>query len=471
MNGFPPAVRRLATLALSSGLLLLLVVGTAGAQPVPVPETWGGSFTERPRATGSWGGLRDELGARGVVLDLDLLVTPQVVARGGRDDDFESWGNAEYTLNVDTQKLGLWPGGFLRVKGTTSFGNSIQRDAGGILPVNSALLLPEPEDNSSALLHATFTQFLSPHVGVTLGKLFTLEPGSNDFSGSYRTQFLNSALTMPFSFALVPISAYGGGLIVVPRENVVLSVLALDPRGTPENDDVGDAFDDGVMLLASGEVKIEPFGRRGLHKVGLMWSDEERLSLEQDPDNIARLLLTERFPLLGDPGPLLARILERFFPALLVPTSAPHEDEQTWAFFYGLEQYLWHPEGDTERGIGVFFNFGVADEDSNPIEYSYSVGIGGQGAVPGRPDDAFGIGWARTEFSDDFLPFLRRQLDLGLRREDVYEVYYNVALTSWLNATLDVQVVESALEKRLGDSGLEDMDTAVIGGMRLYVRF
>jgi len=89
-----------------------------------------------------------------------------------------------------------------------------------------------------------------------------------------------------------------------------------------------------------------------------------------------------------------------------------------------------------------------------------------------RPCDSFGIGWARTEFSDKFLPFLRQQLRLGLEREDAIEMYYNASITSWLNATLDLQVIEPALTKHLGSSGrLEDTDTAVVAGLRLYVRF
>ena len=43
----------------------------------------GGDFWSRPRLTGSWGGLRDELGKKGVVLDVDLLQTLQGVASGG----------------------------------------------------------------------------------------------------------------------------------------------------------------------------------------------------------------------------------------------------------------------------------------------------------------------------------------------------------------------------------------------------
>ena len=101
--------------AAAVGLIALLLAGAAVAQPVDIPPTWGGDFWDRPRLTGSWFGLRDELGKKGVVLDLDLLLTPQGVGSGGREDEAAFWGNSEYTLNVDTQKLGLWPGGFLRV--------------------------------------------------------------------------------------------------------------------------------------------------------------------------------------------------------------------------------------------------------------------------------------------------------------------------------------------------------------------
>ena len=37
-----------------------------------------------------------------MVLDADLLLTPQGVISGGQETGGEFWGNAEYTLNVDT---------------------------------------------------------------------------------------------------------------------------------------------------------------------------------------------------------------------------------------------------------------------------------------------------------------------------------------------------------------------------------
>jgi porin len=453
------------------GVTLLGARTPARAQPIDVPATWGGDFWSRPRLTGSWGGFRDELGKKGVVFDADLLLTPQGVLTGGRDTGWEFWGTAEYTLNVDTQKLGLWPGGFFKIHAASTFGESLSNDSGALVPVNTAWLVGEPNEPSTTLLNATFMQFLSPKFGLIAGKIFTLDSDRGEFAGNFRTQFMNTGLAFPMSLALVPISAYGGGVIVLPWEGVSLSALVLDPSGTAENNDITEAFDDGVMVLATGSVEVKPFGRLGHQKAGFMWSDKTRVSLDQDPANIARLLLIERFPRLGNPGPVLQRILERFFPQLLVPTQRPNREDSTWALFYGFDQYLWHPGGDTKRGIGVFFTFGTTDGNPNPLKYTYNMGIGGNGVVPGRPHDSFGIGWTRTEFSDDFLPFLRDRLGLGLEREDAVEIFYNASITSWLNATVDLQVIEPALKKNLTSSGLEDADTAVVAGLRLYMRF
>src|SRR5262249_23591869 len=146
-------------------LALLVMAGATSAQPVDIPATWGGDFWSRPRLTGSWGGLRDELGKKGVVLDLDLLQTPQGVASGGRDEVLRYWGLAEYTLNVDTQKLGLWPGGFLRVQGMSSFGQNVNNASGAIISPNMISLLSEPGDPTTGLTNLTFMQFLSKHFG------------------------------------------------------------------------------------------------------------------------------------------------------------------------------------------------------------------------------------------------------------------------------------------------------------------
>jgi porin len=93
--------------------------------------------------------------------------------------------------------------------------------------------------------------------------------------------------------------------------------------------------------------------------------------------------------------------------------------------------------------------------------------------VPGRPDDSFGFGLVRTQFSNSFLPLLRQQFNLGLQREDAIEMYYNMAITPWMNVTSDLQIIYSGLNRALSSTTgqLTGIDTAVVAGARLRVRF
>ena len=150
----PNPTRRRTTWRVLVGLAFVILSDQASAQLVDVPDTWGGDIFSRPRLTGDWGGLRDDLAKKGIVFDVDLLATPQVVTSGGRNTGGAFWGNLDYTLNVDTQKLGLWPGGFFKFSADTGFGSNIFGDAGSIVPVNTAALLPAPDDRTTALMNA-----------------------------------------------------------------------------------------------------------------------------------------------------------------------------------------------------------------------------------------------------------------------------------------------------------------------------
>ncbi len=70
------------------------------------------------------------------------------------------------------------------------------------------------------------------------------------------------------SLDLVPFSAYGGGIIGMQWENVLLSAMLLDPSGTATNNDISEAFDDGFLVFAGGKVTIKPFGLVGHQQLG-----------------------------------------------------------------------------------------------------------------------------------------------------------------------------------------------------------
>jgi porin len=458
-------------MAVSRWLALAMLVQVhivASAQTADVPDSWGGDFGARPRLTGSWGGSRDELGRKGLTLDVDLLLTPQAVLSGGRSTGSAVWGNLDYALNLDTHKAGLWPGGFVRIEGMSGFGTSVLEESGALIAVNTAATLPATSEHTTALTNATLTQFFGDQLSVMLGKINTLDLGETEFYGNYHTQFLNTALLAPMTLEQVPVSAWGAGVFVQPRADLQLSVFILNPSGTPTTNPV---FGDGIEIQPNVQWTIRPFGLVGHQGLAATWDDRQRYSLEQEPANLVHLLLLQKFPRLVNPGPALTAILEQYFPQLLQPAGPLNTKSSTWALGYTFDQYLWQPQGQPEHGIGLFFAAGISDGNPNPLQYSLVVGIGGKGVIAGRAADSLGIGFASTEFSSEFVPYLRERLPLGLERENALEIYYNATVTGWLGLSADLQLVSPGLSKTLTGTALTNVDTAVVAGLRLYARF
>jgi len=455
--------------ALTAFFLAMATAMPLCAQPYPVPPTWGGDLGSRPRLTGDWGGSRDDLAKKGFVLDEDIYWTPQVIFDGGKNETGGNWGNAVTSMHLDTAKAGMWRGGYFKLKAVTSFGHNIYSYTGALVPPNEAWALPTLEEDTG-LQEFSFLQLLSPKFGVLAGKI-DLSVTPNVFYGDYRTGFANTSLNLPLASALVPLSAFGAGVVYLPTHEIHLTGMLLDPSGTIKNNDLGDAFDDGVMALVTADVKTKFFGRPGHQNLLLSWSNKERISLIQDPTNIARLLLTEKFPRLGSPGPILYEILEEKAPELLVPAEPLNTEDDTWAAVYSFEQFLWQPEGDPKHGVGMFFSAGVSDGRANPIKNSFTLGLVGKGVVPKRPSDDFGIGFSRTEFSDYFVADLRERFDLGLDHEDALEIYYSMAVTPWLTVTPSLQLVRSGLERYLDENReFQDLDTTYLFGVRFGIR-
>jgi len=435
-------------------------------------ESYAGDLWSRPRLTGTWGGVRDRMAERGVTLDVDLLQILQGVGTGGRSTGVKYGGSAHYSLTVDTAKLGLWRGGSFNVYAMSGYGDSVNRKSGAIVPVNYNGVLPEPDESVTALMNLAYTQMLTGWLGIFFGKIDNVDGDSNEFADSYKTKFLNEGLATDFVNVMVPTSAWGGGIVLTPWDGAIFYAGVLDPNGTPTDNSLTDAFAGGALVSAQGRVTVKPFGLTGHHYLDVVWSNQERTSLRQDPANLSRMLLELRFPRLQNPGRTLSQIIDRFAPALAAPPAPLKQEPTTWAVLYNFDQYLWSPDHAPDRGVGIFFRFGVTDGNPNPFKYGYNAGIGGKGVIPGRPRDSFGVGWSRVDFSRDLLPGLRQQLGLGLNHEDAVEIYYNAGIAPWLYVTVDLQIVEPGLKKDIDSAGrLQNVDTAVVGGLRVFTRF
>ena len=443
----------------------------ADATLFPIPD-YTGDLWKRPRLTGDWGGLRTTLANKGLQLEIDTVQIFQHVTDPGKERTGRYGGSADYYLKFDTGKAGLWPGGFLKLHGETSFGHSVNGSTGALSPVNGDIIWPGFSRTASALTNLTFVQFLAPWAGVIIGKMEGYDADANEFADDHRSKFLNLSFDFNLVNALAPVSALGAGVLLVPFKDSIVTLAVLDPNGVPTESGFDNFFKDGMFLSGEGRMAVKPFGLGGHQLLGFTYSNKERVSMSQDPTNIARGLLQSKFPRLQNPGPILRQILEQRFPGLLIPAQPLNKENDAWSIYYNFDQYLWNPDRNPNRGVGIFGRFGVSDGKANPIKYQYSLGVGGKGVFAGREQDSFGIGWSRLQFSDEFVPFLRKNVGIGLVHEDTFELYYNFALTGWLNLTMDLQAIEPGIKKTLTSSGqLKSLNTAVVTGFRLKMNF
>ena len=132
----------------------------------------------------------------------------------------------------------------------SSFGQNVNDASGALVSPNMVSLLPEPGGPSTGLMDLTFMQFFSKHFGVLLGKINGLSADDNAFAHDYHSTFMNTALDFNMTLDLFPFTAYGGVHVILPWDGAVFTVSVLDPSGTARDNDLSDAFNDGVLVAA-----------------------------------------------------------------------------------------------------------------------------------------------------------------------------------------------------------------------------
>ena len=76
-----------------------------------LPGTVVGDFWQNTQLTGDWGGFRTKLAKHGIFFDLYSTSAYQDVASGGLKTGGSFVQNLQLSINLDTGRAGLWPGG------------------------------------------------------------------------------------------------------------------------------------------------------------------------------------------------------------------------------------------------------------------------------------------------------------------------------------------------------------------------
>jgi len=406
---------------------------------------YSGDFWTRSTLTGDWGGFRNELAAEGITFDMSLTQVGQGVVDGGKDDGWEYGGRGDFTFNLDTQKLGLWPGGFLTVEMEGNFTNSVNRKTGALMPMNSNQIYPMPSGDNLNVPNVSFMQFFSPYAGVVLGKLATITSASGDMNefahGKGDTQFLNLALNFNPVIALtVPYSTLGAGLIILPTKDpkaAIVNFMVLQTNGKASTTGFSDLHSNQLTFAGEALVRTDFFGLTGHQLIGGSYSNKSYSSLDQSL---------------------------RFF----IENRDIERQDGSWNIYYNFDQYLYELKKGSGQGVGIFGRFGVSDGNPNPMHFFVSFGVGGKGIIPSRPLDRFGLGYYYLDIRQPKLtgPLATREF---LRDEYGFEAFYNIAITPWMQLTPDIQVIRPTQKQVLVSR--ENVGTATVLGFRLQLVF
>ena len=434
------------------------------AQDAPLATPYSGDISERSTLSGDWGGLRNRLAAKGVLLDMSLTQAAQGIVHGGKDTGWQyGGGRGDIILNADTHKLGLWSDGHLTLEGEGNFIpadnllKSINGRTGALMPVNSSQFFPTPAGDNFNLPALNFTQFFPPYFALTIGKYATLTSNSGDMNefahGKGDSQFMNLALNInPVVLTTVPYSTLGTGIIAFPTKDpnqAIVSFMVVSSTGKASTSGFDDLDGNNLTFSSEGRVRTDFFGLTGHQLLGATFSNRKFTSIDQN----ARFIF-ENGAFEGKKG--------------------------SWNIYYNFDQYLYEPKKGSGEGMGIFARFGASDGNPNFMHFFYSLGLGGKGLIPRRENDRYGLGFYFLDVNNPELQGLFRSTKL-LRDEYGFEAFYNIAIAPWLQLTPDIQIVRGAQKNKftLGSGPLgvpfiaskRSIGTATILGLRLKVVF
>lgn len=388
-----------------------------------------GPLCTRAALSGNWGGFRDSLAGDGVTFWGDLTQYYQGVASGGSAQRFVYGGRGDYLIDLNTEKLGLWKGGFLDLRGETRLGQDTNGIDGTVSPTNIGMLFPYPNRDVTALTGVQYTQALSEELLVFAGKLNVFDGTPTTYAqGKRLNRFSNAALAFNLAAILVPPSTLGAGFTTLKDGEQEFLFMVLDPHYTPTTSGFEKFFDNGVLLFGEYQIKTPWFGLPGHNAVGFVYSNASRLSLASN------WWLT----LPVAPGPL------------------PRVSD-TWTLTYRFDQVVYERKSNPKQTWLLEGQAGLSDGDANPAQWFVSLGLTGTGWIESRPADTFGVGYYHLGITDKGpLPVL------GFGGEDGVELYYNVAVTPWFHVTPDFQVIDPSNSRT---------DTSVLVGLRARLTF
>jgi porin len=481
--------------AASSLVIFLALLPVAGkklragdAAPTLAPKLQ--SWWEREYATGDWGGVRTALADRGVIFNFTYAADGFGIVSGGIKRSVIYNGLLDLGTDIDLEKLVGWPGGHFHINGVYPHGANGSANYVGDIGTFSNI---EAYD-TYRLYELWFEQsFFSDRFSLRIGQLtFDSEFAVLDAYGGIFIQSgfgVPEALSANLPMPTFPNAGPGLRLRLEPFAGFAIQAAVFDGNVAP-----GLTVDPSPNAAPSTD-----FNRHGTHWAlrpaeGALWVAEMSYRCNQVPEEElsatrtsadTRPLGTPTAPLFPQRG--LAGSYEAGFVyhsdafsdisdvtlSDLGSSLAPAEARSrgaNYAIYLNIEQEVWREPDSAIQGLGAFVHAAWMPPDRNFIEFSIEGGLYYRGAIPGRDDDALGLGVAYLRISDQVgaaVEKANRRDGTNYRYPDfeaTIELVYRYQAAPWFSIQPHAQYV-------IQPGGTKDRDNALILGLRTNITF
>jgi len=388
-------------------------------------------FWHRTQLSGDWGGVRTNLVRHGFFLDLYSVSAYQDTTAGGLKTGNTFIQNAQLSINVDTGRAGLWPGGLVHITLQSRYGNSPQDtfSTGSTVPQYYGLTLPGPFLTHDVLPTEYFLlQSLGRRFSVMLGKITVLTICDQTlFGDSFKYYFANfnfnknpQALNFYNPTALTAVGVWR------PVSWATLAGGVLDPNSQANN--LASRAFDRINIYGASIFSYTVHGRPGQTWAQFNWTNKPKIDLEAPFGELpSGTRLQAVSVLLGDSSTH----------GLLIGYKP-----NSWVTIGSFSQYLYVKEesaniartlqsGRPLRGIGVFGRAGYAPDETNTITRDASFALFVHGLSETRHEDSFGAGFYYNAISKPLKNGIARLTDRAssVKDESGVEVFYDFAIT------------------------------------------
>ncbi len=368
--------------------------------------------------------LRDELQDKGVSFEAVYTVDYFSNTQGGikRGDTYLT--NLDITLDVDTEKLGLWDNGQFFIYGLHNSGD--EKLTGEI--VGDLQTISNIEAPRTSRIYELWYQhfFLDDQLSILLGfhdynsEFNVTEYGSLYINSSFGIQPDISAGARPSVF---PLAAPGIRLKTLLNEQWELLFAVYD--GDPGDPDISEHFPRSDLDRSSGAFIATELAfyfheqfLPGFIKLGL-WNNSGEVN------DVVDLNLS------GDP-------IER---------------NNNMGGYLIIDKQLYRES--EEQGLGGFVQFGMNDKRVNEVNIYVGGGFNYRGLVPGRDEDEAGIAVAHAVINKDVV-------DAGGRDdfETTIEATYNIQINDKVRIQPDIQYI-------FNPGAVKGFEDAIVAGVRV----